>query len=116
MKIPDNDLKDFGRRMPFKVPEGYFDSLSRQILASAETETAPATTVPRQRRRFVGMIRRLAVAASIALIVAAVFAAVLRSPSVTFEDVEEVYSLMSSEDQNLIDTDYSDDIFLALTE
>ncbi len=116
MNIPDNDLKDFGRRMPFNVPEGYFDSLSRQILASAEIETVTAATVPCQRRRFVGVIRRLAVAASIALVIAAVFAAVMRSPSVTFEDVEEVYSLMSSEDQNLIDTDYSDDIFLALTE
>lgn len=116
MKTPDNDLKDFGRRMPFSVPEGYFDSLSRQILAAAESEKASATAVPRQRRKFVVVIRRFAVAASIALVAAAVFASVLRSPSVTFEDVEEAYSLMSSEDQNLIDTDYNDDIFLALTE
>lgn len=112
MNKPDTDLKDFGRRMPFTVPDGYFDSLSRQILDAADSEAA----IEKPRRRFARLMPKLAVAASVAAVVAVVLTVVLRAPSVTLDDVEAVYSSLSSEDQELMDFDYNDDIFLALTE
>ncbi len=112
MNTPDFDMKNPGRRMPFTVPDGYFESLSRQIVDAAAAEQAEA----RPRRRFRRLMPKLAVAASVALVVAAVTAVVLRSPSITLDDVEAVYSSLTPEDQDRMDLDYNDDIFLALTE
>lgn len=116
MNTPDKELKDFGRTMPYKVPEGFFDSLSRQIIAAAESEPIPRPTVLRPRRRWAATARKLILAASVAVVATLAFVAILRSPSVTLDDVEEAYSSMSAEDQDLISFDYDDDIFLALTD
>ncbi|MDR1003456.1 MAG: hypothetical protein LBL97_00390 [Prevotellaceae bacterium] len=47
MKEEDNIFKKVGRENPFGVPNGYFDSLTQQVMSQLPEKETPALTVRR---------------------------------------------------------------------
>lgn len=106
------DFKQIGRRMPYSVPEDFFNEMEKNILA--ETTEREKTARPRHRT----MMRRLV--AAITTIAAAVMLIVVfnhtSKPAASkidgFSDVEQAFAQLNSADQAYIIQVYQDDIFL----
>lgn len=114
MDIKKLDLTaNVGHRTPFKVPEGYFDDFTNQMMAQIEEEHAPALKV-------VGMSawararRRIAACACVALVAGAALYAGLSgkktqaSASIASSAAEAAYTYSSFDaaaDYSMLDSD-----------
>ena len=91
----ENDLENMGKKMPYTVPEGFFDEMEERLMQ----EAAPKKT--KSKTRNVVLWTSLAVAASLALLL------VLRqgwhhSDDASFEQVEMAFNQLSDSDQQLM--------------
>lgn len=108
----DFDFKQTGRRMPYSVPEDFFNEMEKNILA----ETTERKITSRQQRHT--MMRRLVaaittVAAAVMLIVAFNHTSKpAASKTDGLSDVEQAFAQLNSADQAYIIQVYQDDIFL----
>lgn len=106
------DFKQIGRRMPYSVPEDFFNEMEKNILAA--TTERKITSKPQRHT----MIRRLV--AAITTMAAAVMLIVAfnhtskpaASKTDGFSDVEQAFAQLNSADQAYIIQVYQDDIFL----
>lgn len=109
------DFEQVGKRMPYNVPDGYFDQLEQNVLAEVKPDDI-ATEKPKQKAHTMKMAIRtiLAVAAAVALF----FVVTKNLPNGTtttedsFTNVELAYNNLSSEDQEYLQEIYEEDIFL----
>jgi hypothetical protein len=113
------DLKEIGKRMPYKVPDGFFDELRVQVAEQVKSDrrAEAAAKVRRSRhRRMAGIaISTALAAASVALFF------VLPSRTATHESeergnmyaVQQAYDNLSPEDQNYLMEIYQDDVLLS---
>ena len=105
------DFEKVGKRMPYTVPDGFFDKLEQDVMAEIE-QNATIQKKPRKRLlRFVGF----AAAAAVALfIVITIFPQKQETPAADFETVRLAYSELSAEDQEFLQEIYNDDLFINL--
>jgi len=107
----DFDIDKTGKRMPYSVPDGFFNELRKSVSDELNLQTEePKVAVPDRRRKLIfAGIAALAAAACIALVV--VFKPVTEVTT-SMEDVEKAYANLSEADQEYMMEAYQDDVFL----
>ena len=107
------NFEQVGKRMPYNVPDGFFDQLEQNVMAEVKPDDI-ATEKPRVKARTVKMTIRILLAAAAA--VALFFVVTKNMPSDTTEDsfanVELAYNNLSTEDQEFLMEVYEEDVFL----
>ena len=107
------DFEQVGKRMPYNVPDGFFDQLEQNVMAEVKADDT-ATEKPKQKARTMKMTFRslLTAAAAVALF----FVVTKNMPSNTTEDsfanVELAYNNLSPEDQEFLMEVYEEDEFI----
>ena len=116
--MKDNfDFKKFGKRMPYTVPEGFFDNFEADVFAkledAEEAEMHIAEAAGKGRRLSFRKALRVVVAtaAAIAAFIAFDFGFHERN-TVTSEDVEQAFSQLNTDDQAFLLEVYQNDVFL----
>lgn len=114
------DFKQIGKRMPYRVPNGFFQEMERNVLdAVAEKATdrksAMAERKPLQAKRFV--FTRLvkyaaAVAASVVVLLAVNVKFFYVAAPTDMQDVEAAFDQLSLSDQECLVELYQEDVFL----
>lgn len=114
------DFKQIGKRMPYRVPNGFFQEMERNVLdavAEKATERKPAMTErkPLQAKRFV--FTRLAkyaaaVAASVVVLLAVNMKFFYVAAPTDMQDVEAAFDQLSLSDQECLVELYQEDVFL----
>ena len=107
------DFEQVGKRMPYNVPDGFFDQLEQNVMAEITADNT-ATEKPKVKARTVKMTFRILLAATAA--VALFFVVTKNMPSDTTEDsfanVELAYNNLSNEDQEYLMEVYEEDVFM----
>lgn len=107
------NFEQVGKRMPYNVPDGFFDQLEQNVMAEV-TAGNIATEKPKVKARTVKMTIRILLAAAAA--VALFFVVTKNMPSDTTEDsfanVELAYNNLSNEDQEYLMEVYEEDVFM----
>lgn len=104
------DFDKTGKRMPYTVPDGFFDELERNV----RRQTAPRPTTSAKRKplfRHVAMLAAASAAAAIALPMVFSYRPAPQ-PAYTMENVEQAFADLSGEDQAYILEVYNEDIFI----
>lgn len=108
MMKPADDFSSVGKRMPYRVPPGFFERLELQVRA----EAARRRTMRLARRRIAwGGLTVAAVVAALCFLVgrpAVQVPATAGSPIA----IEQAFARLSAEDQAFVIEMYSDDVFL----
>lgn len=114
------DFKQIGKRMPYRVPNGFFLEMERNVLdavAEKATERKPAKAErkPLQAKRFV--FTRLAkyaaaVAASVVVLLAVNVKFFYVAAPTDMQDVEAAFDQLSLSDQECLVELYQEDVFL----
>lgn len=103
------DFERIGKRMPYKVPEGFLDEMEANIWKAVQREI-PQTN-KRNTYRLHVLAGTLAVAASVALLL--VFNPFLKEEQIDgFSTVEQAFAGLSQEDQTYMLAVYQEDIFM----
>ena len=104
------DFKQVGKRMPYTVPEGFFDEMEKNVMAEIKADR------PQKKARTIKKAVRTMIAAAAAI---ALFLVVTKQQpkdaTVSQDDfayVELAYNNLSSEDQEYLQEIYEEDIFL----
>lgn len=106
--MPTDDFRSVGKRMPYRVPPGFFERLEQQVRAEAA------------RRRMVSQASRriawggLTVAAVVTALCFLLGQPAVQVPATAGElaDIEQAFMQLSAEDQDFVLEMYSDDVFL----
>ena len=114
------DFKQIGKQMPYRVPNGFFQEMERNVLdavAEKAAERKPAMTErkPLQAKRFV--FTRLAkyaaaVAASVVVLLAVNMKFFYVAAPTDMQDVEDAFDQLSLSDQECLVELYQEDVFL----
>lgn len=108
MMKPADDFSSVGKRMPYRVPPGFFERLELQVRA----EAARRRTMRLARRRIAwGGLTVAAVVTALCFLVgrpAVQVPATAGSPIA----IEQAFARLSAEDQAFVIEMYSDDVFL----
>lgn len=114
------DFKQIGKQMPYRVPNGFFQKMERNVLdavAEKAAERKPAMTErkPLQAKRFV--FTRLAkyaaaVAASVVVLLAVNMKFFYVAAPTDMQDVEAAFDQLSLSDQECLVELYQEDVFL----
>lgn len=108
MMEPADDFSSVGKRMPYRVPPGFFERLELQVRA----EAARRRTMRLARRRIAwGGLTVAAVVAALCFLVGRPAVRVL-APADGLADIEQAFARLSAEDQAFVIEMYSDDVFL----
>lgn len=104
------DFNTIGRRMPYKVPDGFFEEMEQNILR--QTSEVEAKKQPRRRN-----VLRIVFSAAVSVAAAVMFFAVFNhqsetQPAVQYSDVEQAFAQLSEEDQDYMLQVYQDDVFM----
>lgn len=114
------DFKQIGKRMPYRVPNGFFQEMEHNVLdavaeKAAERKPAMAERKPLQAKRFV--FTRLAkyaaaVAASVVVLLAVNVKFFYVAAPTDMQDVEAAFDQLSLSDQECLVELYQEDVFL----
>lgn len=114
------DFKQIGKRMPYRVPNGFFQEMERNVLdavaeKATERKSAMAERKPLQAKRFV--FTRLAkyaaaVAASVVVLLAVNVKFFYVAAPTDMQDVEAAFNQLSLSDQECLVELYQEDVFL----
>lgn len=105
---PADDFSSVGKRMPYRVPPGFFERLELQVRA----EAARRRTIRLARRRIAwGGLTVAAVVAALCFLVGRP-AVRVPAPADGLADIEQAFARLSAEDQAFVIEMYSDDVFL----
>ena len=114
------DFKQIGKRMPYRVPNGFFQEMERNVLdavaeKATERKSAMAERKPLQAKRFV--FTRLAkyaaaVAASVVVLLAVNVKFFYVAAPTDMQDVEAAFDQLSLSDQECLVELYQEDVFL----
>lgn len=104
--MEDYNFARIGKQMPYRVPDGFFDSFEERILDEVRRN-------PRQGRHSTLELicRSIAGAAAIALLIIA-FHPVLPEEKSDFSEIILAFDSMTDSDRNLMFELYDDDIFI----
>lgn len=104
------DFDKTGKRLPYTVPEGFFEAMENELLDKVKASPADKPTHPGRYRRMV--LRLIASAAAVLLMSVIVGTMSIKRDTVAYSDVERAFNNLSSEDQNYMIALYQDDIFI----
>lgn len=107
----ENDFNTIGKRMPYAVPEGFFDQLEEKILAEVRQEKKDMVRKPRTLR--IVMRAVMAVAACVAIAFTIQWGFKDSRQKVNVQDVEQAFSELDQVDQAYILAVYQVDIFMS---
>lgn len=99
----DNSIGRVGKRMPYRVPEGFFGEMEERIVGRAVAE--------RKRRRLWQPAWRWAAAAAVAAAVALAGLLPAGNSAPDFDAVAQAFDGLSPQDQEYVIDIYQDDIF-----
>lgn len=110
------DFNNVGKRLPYTVPDGYFENLEESLLTAAK-KAQPSTPQAHKVRRFT-MRRFVATACAVAAVVAIAFgittwqgaATTIAAP--TTEELAQAFDKLTPADQTLLLELYQDDPFI----
>ena len=109
------DFEQVGKRMPYNVPDGFFDQLEQNVMAEVTADDI-VTEKPRGKARTVKMTIRILLAAAAAVALFFVVTKNMPSDTTTTEDsfanVELAYNDLSPEDQEYLMEVYEEDVFI----
>lgn len=105
MKTFDLDKTD--RRMPYRVPDGFFASFEERVL------DATAIRVPRCRFRLSALYHSVAAAAALAMLIVAANTDMF-AVGTDFDDVARAYDNLSEEDREYLAAVHDYDLFINL--
>ena len=111
------NFKQVGKRMPYNVPDGFFDQLEKNVMDEIKADNGelaqPKSKVQKARTAKIAIRTILAAVAAVALF----FVVTKNLPNDdaqanTFENVELAYDNLSTEDQEYLMEIYEEDVFL----
>lgn len=109
------NFEQVGKRMPYDVPEGFFNQLEQNVMAEVKADDI-VTEKPRVKARAVKMAIRTLLAAAAAVALFFVVTKNLPSDTTTTEDgfanVELAYNNLSTVDQEYLMEVYEEDVFM----
>lgn len=114
MTSKEFDLGKVGKRMPYTTPDGFFDKLEEDIWEKAKTdclENVASSHTERKRKLRIWQRGTIAVAASIALVVA-LSIGFSSSGHVSANDVDQAFCQLSADDQAFLLSIYQEDLFV----
>lgn len=105
------DFNNIGKREPYRVPDGFFDTLEHRIIARAKAYER--RTLPRRRL----WLTSIASAAAVALLLIVVSVAIPQqnlaaTHHTTIEDVEKSFDVLSEADRDYLIDAYIQDPFI----
>ena len=103
------DFEQVGKRMPYSVPDGFFDKLEADVMQKVNEISA----LPNRRKRAlrIALPAAMAVAASVVLFFA-LKTTLPKNEAVDFESVELAFNNLSTEDQEYLLLVYEQDEFI----
>ena len=106
------DFEQVGKRMPYSVPDGFFDKLEEDVYASISGKSSTAQPKSHKKALRIALRSALAIAAAIALFFV-IQPLLSKDNSDDFESVELAFNNLSTEDQDfLIQVYEEDDLFI----
>lgn len=109
------NFEQVGKRMPYNVPDGFFDQLEQNVMAEVMADNT-ATDKPRQKARTLKIAIRTILTAAAAVTLFFVVTKNLPSDTTTTEDsftnVELAYNNLSTEDHEYLMEVYEEDVFM----
>ena len=111
------DFEQVGKKMPYNVPDGFFDQLEQNVMAEIKADNIEsAQPKPKdQKARTVKMTFRIILTAAAAVALFFVVTKNLPSDNTqtdTFAKVELAYNNLSPEDQEYLMEIYEEDVFM----
>lgn len=107
----DFDFDKVGKRMPYTVPDVFFDQLEEDILQKTQSVAMPISTQKNSRKLRLWIQSMVAVAAVITLIWVGI-ARLFQSSPEKLPDVEQVFANLSTDDQDYMLSVFQDDLFM----
>lgn len=113
----DFDFDKIGKRMPYRVPEQFFDSMETNVLEivgkekSGDNTGTRQGTVPKPHTRKRMFICSVVAAAAAALLFVVIFSHT-RQDAPTLNDVDRAFCQLSAADQQYMLSVYQDDEFI----
>ena len=108
-------FEQVGKRMPYNVPNGFFDQLEQDVIAEVTADDT-VTEKPKVKAHTVKMTFRILLAAAAAVALFFVVTKNMPSDTTTTEDsfvnVELAYNNLSPDDQEFLMEVYEEDVFL----
>lgn len=110
------DFEMIGKKMPYSVPEGFFDTMEENIhSALSVTKTHPfSSTVKNKRRKWIYLLTGAVAAVALLLLTLRIFLSNPSASEYSFEMVELAFNNLSIDDQNFLMEVYEDDVFMAV--
>lgn len=103
------DFSQVGKRMPYTVPEDFFQSMKEKAMdAALESAPQPAAHAPRRAT----IVRTVIASAAAAVFAALVAMTVVTSAQENMYEVEQAFSHLSAADQEYLIDIYQTDVFI----
>lgn len=116
MSQNESPLNSIGQRLPYTVPEGFFEHLEERTIATIQSAPTAAKASPKRQKK--GLHRTVAFISSIAAVVALVVCwSVWHKPSIqadapTVDDVAQAFASLTTADQAYLLELYQEDTFI----
>jgi len=110
------DFEQVGKRMPYAVPDGFFDKLEADVMQKVNKTASPSNS--REKTLRIALRTAMAFAASVVLFFS-IKPVLPKNEAVDFESVELAFNNLSTEDQDyllLVYEDEQDLLYNGLTE
>lgn len=106
------DFEQVGKRMPYNVPDGFFDKLEENVMEELKGKGSEVSEHSNRKKGLrIALYSALAVAAAVALFFA-IQPLLPISSTDDFESVELAFNNLSTEDQDFLLQIYEEDLFM----
>ena len=104
------DFKQIGKRMPYNIPDGFFDQFEERVMAKVQLDTPSL----KSRKKTMRIVVRASLAISAAIVLLFIIKPLFpKSNTDDFESVELAFNKLSPDDQEyLIQIYEEDDLFI----
>ena len=106
------DFEQVGKRMPYTVPDGFFDEIEENVIKEVRSEGLEVREYPKRRKTLtITICSIMAIAVAVALFF--VVQPLLPKSNVDdFASVELAFNNLSTDDQDFLIQVYEDDLFI----
>lgn len=105
------DFNSIGKRMPYTVPDDFFDTLEQKVMEEVKQQPADTRQPARHKPHVLSLRMVLSAAAVLALIIVATFT-FLHEDKVDAASVEQAFTELSNDDQAYLLAVYQNDVFI----
>lgn len=108
----DFDFNRVGKRMPYTVPDGFFNKMEDDVWEEIGNEPIHIEPKPAKRRPLLRIVAIAATAAAAAAAAVVIAFLPTRTSSPDFADVEQAFCNLDADDQAYMLSVYQEDIFI----